>query len=187
MFVFTKNHPKLLLYLEITAVALNLLFTVLYIMGTAWCFPFAIIGSALFIFLCFIRGLFAETALQIFYVGFAIYGWLTFFSEGKTELWPAEQHLCFLLLGVLAWVVVSYLLRHYTTSKMPIIDTFTTVFSVMATWIMVNFDPVNWYYWIIIDAVAIYLYAARKMYVGASMFLIYLILAIIGLMTSLSP
>jgi nicotinamide mononucleotide transporter len=62
------------------------------------------------------------------------------------------------------------------------VDTFTTVFSVIATIMMVMAVTENWYYWIVIDAVSIFLYASRRMYLTALLFVVYTLLAINGAM-----
>ena len=56
---------------------------------------------------------------------------------------------------------------------MPQLDAFTTVFSVVGTWWMIQGDPTNWLYWMVIDAVSIYLYAKRGMPWGALLFALY--------------
>ena len=62
----------------------------------------------------------------------------------------------------------------------PLTDAFTTVFSLWATWLMVNNHHANWAYWIAIDAVAIVLYAKRGLPLGAALCAIYLVMAVMG-------
>jgi nicotinamide mononucleotide transporter len=38
----------------------------------------------------------------------------------------------------------------------------------------------NWYYWFVIDAVSVYLYYARELYLFAGLFVVYLVLIVIG-------
>jgi len=56
------------------------------------------------------------------------------------------------------------------------------VFSIMNTFLMVKKVLQNWFYWIVIDAAAIVLYAQNGYYATIVMYSIYLILAIFGLL-----
>lgn len=168
-------------FAEIVAVLLNLGYTGFYILGYRWCFILAFIGSILFIGLTFKRKIVAESLLHAFYVYIAVHGWLRWNDSVVSNGLSGRDHLMLLATGVVVWLTSALWLRGFSISKMSFIDTFTTIFSVLATWIMVNFDPINWWYWLVIDTVSIYLYWKRKLYFGAIMFVIYLILAIIGL------
>lgn len=175
-----RNKIFSLRFLELLAVVFNLLYTALYIRESIWCWPFAFIGSALFVYLCYSRQLIAETVLQVFYVGFAVYGFITFNGVWGDADWGTMKHMGFIGGGVVLTVLSAVLLRRYTSAKLPLIDSFTTIFSLIATWIMVNYVHENWLYWIVVDTVSIFLYAGRKMYFGAVLFVIYLLLAING-------
>lgn len=173
---YAKSEQRI----EILAVILNLLYTALYLLELRIAFIAAVIGSVLFIWLCYRRNVLAESLLWVFYVFMGVYGWIHFSDEFTIVSMPLAYHGGFLIVAFGVWILSGYLMRNRTRSSLPFVDTFTTVFSVMATWYMVNGDPLNWWYWIIIDAVAIWLYYKRKLYFGAAMFAIYLVMAIIG-------
>ena len=63
---------------------------------------------------------------------------------------------------------------------MPIIDSFTTCFSIIATFLVVKKILENWIYWIIIDLVSIYIYFSRDLHLTSLLFLVYTVIAIIG-------
>ena len=110
----------------------------------------------------------------------AIYGFLHVNDTWALEHLPLWRHILLIIPAILLTVVTGRFLQRRTSSKMPYLDAFTTVFSIVATWLMVNFVHENWLYWIIIDFVAIFLYVRRKLYFGALLFLIYTFLAIDG-------
>lgn len=166
--------------LEAFAVIFNLLYTYLYIKESMWCWGFAFLGSALFVFLCWKKKLLAETALQVFYIAFAVYGFLQLDAQWIEQSWGLAQHLIAIVGGTLMVFIVNHFLKKHSDARMPLVDSFTTVFSLIATWIMVNYIHENWLYWMVVDTVAIYLYASRKMYFGAFLFIVYLFLAING-------
>ena len=81
--------------------------------------------------------------------------------------------------GAIAWAALTPWLAK-RGSSMPTLDAFTTVFSILGTWWMIQGDPVNWIYWMVIDAVSIYLYAKRGMPWGALLFFLYGLMAADG-------
>lgn len=167
--------------LEACAVVLSLLYTLLYLRGDLPLAYFPAFGGALlFAILCYQKKIYAESFLQLFYMGMAVYGYVITTSEWHVETWPFSKHLPFLIAGVVLNFGVGRYLKNNTDAKSPFLDAFTTVFSLIATWFMVNMVHENWIYWIIIDGVSIYLYAKRKLYLGSLLFLLYLFMAIDG-------
>ncbi len=165
---------------EVIAVVLNLGYTYFYLHNNPVCFWLGGIGSAIFVYLCLVKKLYAECILQLFYVGLAIYGFVNYGAEWVVSHKHFGFHMPFLLAGFLLVVAFGFLLKKHTDQKLPYIDAFTTVFGIIATWHMVNFLHENWLYWIVINSVSIFLYAKRTMYFGAFMFAVYLVMSVSG-------
>lgn len=169
--------------LEALAVLLSLGYTWGYLRGwTPWCFAPAALGAGILGWLCWQRNILAEAALQGFYVGFAAYGaWLASDVQDWTpQVASLQFHLIAIATASALTVLVGWAMRRFTSSALPWLDAFTTVFSLWATWLMVNNHPANWAYWIVINAVAIVLYAKRGLPLGAALYAIYLTMAIMG-------
>ena len=165
------------------AVLLSLGYTWGYLKGwTPWCFLPAALGAGLLAWLCWRRNILAEAALQLFYVAFAGYGtWLSSEAQDWTpQAEPLSWHLTAIALTTGATLVTAWALQRWTRSAMHLTDAFTTVFSLWATWLMVQNHHANWAYWIAIDAVAIVLYAKRGLPFGAALYAIYLVMAVMG-------
>ena len=161
----------------------SLAYTWGYLQGwTPWCFIPAAVGAALLMWLCWRKHILAEAALQGFYVAMAAYGaWASAGAQDWTpRQWSTETHLIAIVVASAATLLVARWLQKHTRSALPTVDAFTTVFSVLATWLMVRNHHANWAYWIAIDAVAIYLYAKRGLPMGAALYAIYLAMAIVG-------
>jgi len=168
-------------FLEAFSVLSQLLYTWLYIQESEYCWYFAIPGSVGFAVLCFRSNILAESLLHVFYIGMAIYGLLSVNETNwYNEPFSLDAHLLILLFSGLVTFGLGRFLRSRLQSSMPFTDAFTTVFSIAGTWLMVNYIHENWLYWIVIDAVSIYLYAKRGMRMAAGMFFVYFILAIVG-------
>lgn len=174
------SKPNVEFAIEALAVLGSLLYTFRYLNGKPDAFFFGALGAACFVWLCYRRKIYAESFLQLFYVGLAVYGYLNLGEEWREESRPLTVHLIACALATVATVGLGILLQRYSESRLPFMDAFTTVFSLWAAWLMVHFVHENWLYWIVIDLVAIVLYAARRMYLGAALFLLYALMAIAG-------
>lgn len=169
--------------IEALAVMLSLAYTWGYLKGwTPWCFLPAGLGAAMLTWLCWRRDILAEAALQGFYVAFAAYGaWLSAQPQDWTpQTAPLSWYLIATAIAAVATLALAGGLKRHTRSAMPLTDAFTTVFSLLATWLMVHNHHANWAYWIAIDAVAIFLYAKRGLPIGAALYAIYLVMALMG-------
>lgn len=177
-------NGKGLKWLEGIAVIFGLAYTILITYSYVWCWIAAIISSLMFLYICFAKRIYAESLLQVFYVFTAIYGWMHW-SDTSGEIassLPWSIHGMIILSGAALVIISGALLKKMTDAASPYIDSFTTVFSVFATLLMINLIPDNWWYFIVIDAVSIYLYYKRKLYFAAALFVLYTLLAINGLL-----
>lgn len=167
--------------LEAFSVLSQLLYTWLYLQENQYCWYFAIPGSVGFAVLCFRAKIFAESLLHVFYIGMAIYGLMSVNENGwYNKPFGLDLHLLILLFSGLVTFGLGRFLSRSLSSSMPFLDSFTTVFSIAGTWLMVNYIHENWLYWIVIDAASIYLYARRGMPLAAGMFFLYFIMALVG-------
>ena len=167
-------------FLEILAVICSFLYTFLYINGHPICWLFAFVGAAIFVHLCYRKKLIAECGLQLFYLVMAVYGYINMDAKWQLNSWPISKHLLLLGFGSVGMVALAMTLSKYTKAKMPWEDAFTTIFSVIATWVMVNYVHENYLYWIIIDAVSVHLYWKRELYFGSTLYVVYTIMVTAG-------
>ena len=79
--------------------------------------------------------------------------------------------------------LLGYYLTIHTSAASPLIDSFTTIFSIIGTFMVAKKILENWIYWIIIDIVSIQLYIGRELYLTGLLFLIYSVIAIYGYFT----
>mgnify|MGYP006428274191 CR=1 FL=1 len=168
--------------LEASAVISSLLYTILITYDIIWCWLFSFIGVILYLIICYRKRLYAESFLQIFYLATTVYGFLNWgegLSASPTELsW--NWHLSFIAAGAVLFGAAGYLLNRYSDAATPYLDTFTTVFGILATLLMILLYPSNWLYWIVIDGVSVYLYFQRGLWLSSGLFALYTLLSING-------
>lgn len=170
---------------EWLAVASSLLYVILitYKVLAAWIF--AALSSVLYIYLCYSNRLYLESILQVFYFGMAIYGWFMWTSDDDTKdvtviQWPLKYHIYNVLISGALMLLFGYIFDQYSNQANPYLDAFTTIFSLMATFMVAKKVLENWIYWIIIDAFSVYLFASRGLYMTSVLFILYTLIAIFG-------
>lgn len=176
----TSLHRKKLNYvLEFLAITFGLLYTILYIQEVKYCFVFAVLGAFLYAYLCYIKQIFAEVFLQIFYIFTALYGWVNWGEYGENSI-SAFAHTIVLIGTIVAFLVVGYFLKQRLQPKLPYLDSFTTVFSITGTLLMVNFIHATWLYLLAINVVSIFLYYQRGMKMSIILYAFYVYLSLAG-------
>ena len=175
--------------LETLAVVLGIGYLLLAMRESSLCWYCAFLSTALYVWIFGDVSLYMESALNVYYMAMAIYGWLQWQRGGadksgvKIICWTARQHILGVAIILAASVTSGYLLSSNTAAKLPYLDSFTTWGSVFATIMVAQKVLENWLYWIVINSVSIYLYIDRGLDQTAAMFFLYLVLASIGFLT----
>lgn len=173
-------------WIEYLAVAFNIAYVLLAAKGSIWCWPMGIIGSALGIALFIEVKLYAEAILFTYYVIVGVYGWAqwkknqTKGGDLRITEWPLPTHLAVLFGGYLVSVGLYFLLSTFTDAQMPMLDSFTTVFSFITTWMVARRLLENWIYWIAINGLTVYLYLSRDLNLYALLSLVYTGMSVYG-------
>ena len=112
----------------------------------------------------------------------AIYGFIQWGKTKKVQIkkYNYKIHLAIVSSGLILTYFTGSIFKHYTNAAFPYLDSFTTIFSLFATIMVVRKILDNWLYWIIIDLVSIYLYFNRGLEFTSLLFFIYTIIAIFG-------
>ena len=176
---------------ELLAVLLAIAYLLLALRENSLCWYCALASTAIFTSLFWDVSLLMESALNVYYMAMAVYGWWQWrgskgavANSGKSAIeistWPLRNHL--LAWGVIAGltVVSGNLLANNTTAALPYLDSFTTWGSVLTTWMVTRKILENWLYWIVIDAVSIFLYIDRGLYLTSLLFVAYVIIVLFG-------
>ncbi len=175
--------------LEAFAVVLAVMYLVLAIRQNIWCWFCAGVSSAMFVFLFFDVRLYMEAVLNIFYFAMAVYGWHTWNSgrsaaqELPVIVWSHKLHFSALAIIVAVSLGFGYLLDTRTDAAFPYVDSLTTWGAVWATFLVARKVLENWWYWLVIDATMIYVFWAKGLELTAVLYVFYLALIPIGLLS----
>jgi nicotinamide mononucleotide transporter len=90
-----------------------------------------------------------------------------------------------LLLGAVAAITVAltWLLRRYTNSTVPVLDSLITALSLVAQFMMTRKWIENWLVWITANCLSVGLLIYKGLYVTSALYLLYQVLCVMGLLT----
>jgi nicotinamide mononucleotide transporter len=163
-----------------------LLYIAFVVLENSWGWLFGIIASILSVYLCYKGQLFLESGLNVFYVAIGFYGWYQWLygSEEKNEIHITKlsfkRNAMLFTLGIMLWIPFGFFANKFSTQVLPYLDGFITAFSLIATWMTAKKVIENWLYWILIDTLAIILFAYRGFYLLTLLYIIYTLIAIVG-------
>lgn len=182
-------------WLELVAMLLALAYIILAAQGSLWCWPAAFISTALYTVIFYDVLLLMDSALNIYYLVMAVYGYWAWQKNTSTSTvlnqtkknqplaiisWSATIHVKSCAILTIISLVLGYVIANYTPAAFPYLDTFTTVFAVFATYLVTQKVLENWLYWVVIDAISIYLYIEKGLIPTTVLFIIYVIIASYG-------
>lgn len=176
-----------LLIIEWVAAALGVINISLLIFRSVWNFPFGIAMVALYIFVFYEERLYAEAALQVFFILAQAWGWYLWLKVGGEDERVPVRWLDWLSRGV--WVVLTsavcvnlgWVMHSYTNAALPYADAGIAGASVAAQILLAYRRIENWLLWIAIDVASITLYIDRGLYPTAGLYGGFLVLSLIGL------
>lgn len=148
----------------------------------AW--SFALVSSAIYVYLCIQSRLYLDALLQSFYVFAAVYGWVSWnrnSSISMLNIKPIRFHYKAIGLLLILASLVGFIMEKYTSQASPYVDAPITLFSLFATYLVAQKVVENWWYWIIIDIVCIPLFYSRGLYLTSILYFVYTTMALVAL------
>lgn len=175
-------------WLEIVAVIFGLLSVWYAKKANILVYPTGIISVVIYMYICFFAKLYADMGINFVYFVMSIYGWFIW-----TQKKPGQEsrpittcsmrcHIINILMFVFFFFTLSYVLKNYTDSNVPIWDSLTTAIFIVGMYLMALKKVENWIAWIIADAISIPLYFHKNLVFTSLQFAIFLVLAVLGYM-----
>lgn len=172
---------------ELAGVVFAIGYLVLAIRQNIWCWFCAAISTAIYVMLFAGAKLYMESLLNVFYFGMAIYGLHSWrnaaggLDELPVSTWPRKTHAVAIAVIAALSLSTGYLLDRYTDAAFPYVDSMTTYAAVWATFLVAKKILENWWYWLVIDLVSIFIYWSRDLELTALLFVFYVALIPLGL------
>jgi nicotinamide mononucleotide transporter len=171
---------------EIFAVLFAIAYVWLAAEESIWCWPAGFISTALYVYIYWDVTLFFQMILNVYYMGMAVWGLIHWGKSGEDRVsisrmgWSA--HAVVAVGGTLASAFVFVITSRLFDYDLVLLDITLTVFSLITTYLTVTKKLESWCYWSIINIVSIVLLYDRGLYLTTVLMLVYLVLALRGLL-----
>jgi nicotinamide mononucleotide transporter len=154
----------------------------------------SIIMPAIYLFVYYNAGLYADFGINIYYLVIAIYGWAAWkygfrllgsndtlkseelpISHTPTKIWVKIATIYAILQLVIAWILIRF-----TDSSVPWADAFTTALSIIAMWMLARKYIEQWWAWLVVDITSAALYIYKDLYFTAALYALYALIVFFG-------
>jgi nicotinamide mononucleotide transporter len=144
-----------------------------------------VVGCTLFGLLFGGSRLYADVALQVFFVVTGLVGWFKWLRGKHGEPLPVTHAgpanlLWTVPLGVAATAAYGLMLHHFTNAYAPFLDSAVLVFSIIAQVLMMQRRVENWPFWLLVNTIAAPLYFSRGLHLTAVLYAGFWINAIVS-------
>ena len=173
-------------WLDIVTTVLGLAYILLEYKASPWLWLVGFVMQALGIVLYYQKGIYADCAMEFYYLLITVYGYWRWVKGSKTKQELPIRHfprrLVLLWTGIIAgiWAVIYWLLVTYTNSNVPLADGFTTALSLVGIWALAHKYLEQWFIWIAVDIVTCGLYFYKGIPFKGSLYGLYVIIAVFG-------
>ncbi|MBS1644550.1 MAG: nicotinamide mononucleotide transporter [Bacteroidetes bacterium] len=157
-------------------------------------YPVGLVNTVIYIYLSFKGHLLGEASVNLYYTLVSIWGWWLWtrrttnnelslqisFSTGKEWV----KHLSFFAVCyAILFFALQYLKNDFAPGAIPWADGFAAATAYTAMWLMARKKLENWIWWIATDLASIPLYFVKGYVFSSFQFLVFTILAIMGLIS----
>jgi nicotinamide mononucleotide transporter len=173
--------------LEIGANAVNAASILLAARNSIHTWWTGILGCLLFGMVFFLSRLYADTLLQILFVGTSAVGWWQWLSGGAggkalpvtREAW--SRIILVLLAAIIVAAAYGYALWRFTDAFAPFIDSLILTLSVTAQLLLMYRKYESWWFWLIVNTLSVVLFSARGLWITAALYTAFWINSVVAL------
>ncbi len=156
-------------------------------------YPIGLINTSIYIYLSVKGHLFGEASVNFYYTVMSIYGWILWskkdnslnekilhISKSSKKEWM-QQLIFFLSFYIIIFFSLSWIKNAFAPEAIPWADAFASSTAFTGMWLMAKKKVESWYWWIATNIASIPLYFVKGYVFTSVQFLVFLILAIAGL------
>lgn len=198
IFFVVKGYP--VSYLEFFGLLSGVIAISLSSVANVWNWPIGVINVILSFFLFYQVQLYPDMFLQVFFLITNLIGWWRWLHPKTGEEDTKKQlrvtyldlkgKLTLLLVGVSGTLIVGKFAQNlhelapvlfHKPSAYPFLDSFIMVMSIVTTFYVIEKKIESWIVWIVVDAVATWLYFQRDLILYSLLYLLFCFIAAFGL------
>ena len=172
--------------IEVIASLFGLLCVWLTVRQNIWCWPIGLVMVSLYVWIFYQAKLYSDMGLQVVYIVLQIYGWIHWLRGGPRDSDLPVTRLSgnriafWIIVAVACTVLLGGGMARWTDAAIPYWDATTTVLSLIAQYLLARKVLENWLFWILVDVLAIGIYAVKELYITAGLYAVFLGLATWG-------
>ena len=145
-----------------------------------------IVGCVLFAYVFFTAKLYADVTLQVFFIVASIVGWWRWLHGSQGAELPVRHSSPSLIAtaavsGAAVALGYGWLLHRFTDAYAPFLDSIVLAFSVVGQLLLIARRVENWWCWLLVNTIAVPLYASRGLYLTAVLYAAFWVNAIVAL------
>ncbi|OWQ98433.1 nicotinamide riboside transporter PnuC [Sphingopyxis witflariensis] len=172
--------------LEWGAAALVLINVALVARRSVWNYPFALAAVSLYAIVFYDARLYSDMLLQGFFFALNLYGWTNWLrargdSGVPVGVMTTRDRGLWACATVAAWLVWSFAMHRFTDAAAPWADGAIAMASIAAQWLLARRRVESWWLWILVDLIAVPLFAWRGLYATSAVYVLLLGISIAGL------
>ena len=174
--------------LQWTGLVAGIIYVIFAAKGKWWCWPTGLIWVICTFIISIDGKLYSDAILQVLYFGLTLFGWYNWITNNgrKSPEKPIattsqlEWFYSFVFL-VIFTIIQAKVLTQFTDTDVPYIDSLTTSMSLLATWLLAKKKIENWWIWIVVNPVYIWLYHYKNYELYSWLAVFFTIMALVGL------
>ena len=140
-----------------------------------------IVSTALYIYVFYSAGLFAESALNSYYLVISVVGYF-YWSDAQHTMarWQQQDQRYALILFFLSFGLLFFILKNYTSSTVPFFDALVSSLAWAGSWLLLKRKLENWLVLNASNLIAVPLLIYKDLSLTALLTLIYIYVAFQG-------
>ena len=178
-------------FVEILGVIIGFIYLWLEYKASIYLWLTSIIMPAIYLFVYFDAGLYADVAINIYYLIIGVYGWMSWrygiSRKNGTEKYDLKishtsrrQWLRLLIAYIVIHFAISFTLINFTDTDVPWFNGLTSSLSIVGMWMLAKKLIEQWIVWFVVDILSVALYFYKGLEPTALLYLVYAIVAILG-------
>lgn len=178
-------------FVEILGVIIGFIYLWLEYKASIYLWLTSIIMPAIYLFVYFDAGLYADVAINIYYLIIGVYGWMSWrygiSRKNGTEKYDLKishtsrrQWLRLLIAYIVIHFAISFTLINFTDTDVPWFNGLTSALSIIGMWMLAKKLIEQWFVWFVVDILSAVLYFYKGLEPTALLYSVYAIVAILG-------
>ncbi len=171
-------------WLELSGVLTTMLGIWLTTRRNILCWPITLVSDLIYLAVFYQARLYSDSLLQIFFIGFTLYGWWYWHrglaAEGSIRIHPLPRRQLLLIPATAALGLLWGLLMLRLHAALPFLDAQLMFFSLLASWWQARKNTINWPLWILINLIYIGEYLYKGLALTSILYAGLALLAVLG-------